>query len=166
MTVVMTTTHRTDPASRMAHLDEDEVRELNAQAAILESLAVRQAPAYDAPRRARLRAANAALRAAHEPVAAAIADHEVHLRLVEASSDPALLAALRRVRAALRPLAPGGAAAHDVRRHADEHDAVIAALAAGDHARAAERLRRHVAGGLPELLAGVAGRTGGARSST
>jgi DNA-binding GntR family transcriptional regulator len=161
----VTTTHRTDPSSRLAHLDEDEVRELNAQAAILESLAVRRAPAYDGPRRARLRAANAALRAAREPVAAAIADHEVHLRLVEASSDPALLATLRRVRAALRPLAAGGAA-HDVRRHADEHDAVIAALAAGDHARAAERLRRHVAGGLPELLAGVAGRTGGARSST
>jgi DNA-binding GntR family transcriptional regulator len=164
MAVVMTT-HRTDPASRVAHLDEDEVRELNAQAAILESLAVSRAPAYDAPRRARLRGANADLRAARDPVTAAIADHEVHRRLVEPSSDPALLATLRPVRAALRPLTVGGAA-RDVRRHADEHDAVIAALAAGDHARAAERLRRHVAGGLPALLAGVAGRTGGARSPT
>jgi DNA-binding GntR family transcriptional regulator len=161
----VTTTHRTDPASRVAHLDEDEVRELNAQAAILESLAVRLAPAYDGRRRARLRAANAALRAAREPVTAAIADHEVHQRLVEAAADPALLATLRRVRAALRPLAAVGAA-RDVGRHADEHDAVIAALAAGDHARAADRLRRHVAGGLPELLAGVASRTGEAASST
>jgi DNA-binding GntR family transcriptional regulator len=162
---VVTTTHRTDPASRLAHLDEDEIRELNAQAAILESLAVRGAPAYDAPHRARLRAANAALRVARDPVTAAIADYEVHRRLVEASADPALLATLRPVRAALRTLAVGSGA-RDVRRHAGEHDAVIAALAAGDHARAAERLRRHVVGGLPALLAGVAGRTGPARSST
>jgi DNA-binding GntR family transcriptional regulator len=154
----------TDPASRLAGLDEPAVRELNAVTALLESLAVRLAPPFDASRRARLRAANARLRAARDPVSAAIADRDVHRRLVEAGADEALRAVLEPVEAALRPVRathPPGPAAH-----AAEHDAVIEALAAGDNALAAERLRTHVAGRLPTLLAavGAGGEPGGVAS--
>ena len=133
----------TDPVAGTAPLDEASVRELNAVAAILESLAVRLAPPFDAARRAALRAANARLRAAPDPVSAAIADREVHRRLVEPGDD-----------------------AGDVRRHAAEHDAIIDALAAGDVAAAAVRLRDHVAGRLPALLDAVGTRTGRAAAPT
>jgi DNA-binding GntR family transcriptional regulator len=148
----------TDPASRAAPLDDVAVRELNAVAGLLESLAVRLAPPFDGARRAGLRAANARLRAASDPVSAAIADREVHRRLVEPGADDSLLGTLCPVQARLRAVAVAGAE-RDPRRHATEHDAVIDALADGDHARAAERLRAHVAGRLPGLLAAVASRT-------
>jgi len=153
----VTSALRSEPAARLADLDEHAVRELNAVATLLEALAVRIAPAFDAPRRAALRAANARLRGAGDPVTAAIADREVHRRLVDTCGDDALLATLRPVDATLRRLRPvrgvRGAAA---RSHAAEHDAVIDALEAGDNALASERLRAHVAGRLPELLGAVA----------
>jgi DNA-binding GntR family transcriptional regulator len=152
-------THRTHPGRRVAHLDEDAVRELHAAVVILESLAVRRAPPFDAARRAGLRAANARLRAARDPVTAALADRDLHARLVEPGAGAELRRTLRPIEAALQPLAVGGDA-RGVRRHADEHDAVIDALAEGEHARAAERLREHLAGRLPALLGGVANRTG------
>jgi DNA-binding GntR family transcriptional regulator len=140
-----------DPTARLAGLDEPMVRELNAVAVLLETLAVRLAPPFAAPRRAALRAANARLRAARDPVTAAVADREVHRRLVEGCADNALLATLRPVEAALRRLRPVGGSSP--RSHAAEHDAVIDALAAGDNALASERVRAHVAGRLPALLA-------------
>jgi DNA-binding GntR family transcriptional regulator len=147
-----------DPAYRLTRLGETEVRELHAVAVLLESLAVRLAPPFDAARRARLRAANARLRSAGHPVAAAIADREFHRRLVEHCADTALLDTLGPVEAALHTPAAFGRPG-DVRRHAAEHDRVIDALGRGDTARAAERLREHVAGRLPALLA-AAGREG------
>ena len=42
-----------DPASRLTRLGEAEVRELHAVAVLLESLAVRLAPPFDAARRSR-----------------------------------------------------------------------------------------------------------------
>jgi DNA-binding GntR family transcriptional regulator len=149
----------TDPVAGAAGLDEAAVRELNAATAILESLALRLAPPFDAARRAGLRAANARLRAARNPVTAAIADRDVHRRLVEPGADAVLLDTLRPAQAALRPLAAKHHVA-DVRRHAAEHDAIIDALAAGDVAGAAQRLREHVTGRLPALLDAVASRTG------
>jgi DNA-binding GntR family transcriptional regulator len=154
----MSPTARSNPRERLVPLDEPTVRELNAVAAILESLAVRRAPAFGAGRRARLRAANARLRRAPDAVTAAIADGEVHALLVEPGADEEVLAMLRRVRDTLRTCAathPRGGA----ERHAAEHDAVIDALSDGDHALAATRLREHVARGLPALLEGVANRT-------
>jgi DNA-binding GntR family transcriptional regulator len=155
----------TDPIAGTQGLDEASVRELNAVTALLESLAVRLAPRFDAQRRAALRAANARLRAARNPVAAAIADRDVHRRLVEPGADAVLLDTLRPAQAALRPLAAGGPVG-DVRRHAAEHDEIIDALAAGDVATAADRLRAHVTRRLPALLDAVASRTGGAPAPT
>jgi DNA-binding GntR family transcriptional regulator len=148
-----------DPSARGAHLDESTVRELSAVTALLEALAVRLAPPSDAPHRAALRAANARLRAARDPVTAAIADREVHRRLVEPCADERLLATLRPVQAALRRVRASGGPSP--RAHAAEHDAIIDALAARDTPLASERLRAHVAGRLPDLLAGLAGLAAG-----
>ena len=154
-----------DPIARTAALDEASVREYNAVTALLESLAVRLAPPFDAQRRAALRAANARLRAASDPVAAAIADREVHRRLIEPGADAILLDTLRPAQAALRPLSADEHAG-DARRHAAEHDEIIDALAAGDIAGAADRLREHVTGRLEALLDAVASRTGRSAPST
>jgi DNA-binding GntR family transcriptional regulator len=148
----------TDPIGGTAGLDEASVREYNAVTALLESLAVRLAPPFDAQRRAALRAANARLRAASDPVAAAIADREFHRRLIEPGADAILLDTLRPAQAALRPLAADHAG--DQRGHAAEHGEIIDALAAGDIAGAADRLRDHVTARLPALLDAVASRTG------
>ena len=79
---------------------------------------------------------------------------EVHRQLVEACADDTLLATLRPVQAALRRVRPSGGPSP--RAHAAEHDAIIDALAARDAPLASERVRAHVAGRLPALLAGVA----------
>jgi DNA-binding GntR family transcriptional regulator len=155
---------RSDPAARLAGLDEPAVRELHAVTTVLAALAVRLAPPFDAPRRAALRAANERVRAARDPMTAAIADREVHERLVEPCADEAVLATLAPAQAALRRLRP--ARGPDARAHAAEHDAVIDALADGDNALASARLRAHLIGRLPELLAAVAaGGEAGARAS-
>ena len=143
-------------AGPLRQLDESAVRELHAVAAILESLAVRLAPPFSAARRAALRSANARLRTAPDPVTAAIADRDVHRALAEACGDDLLLGTLLPVQATLRRL-PAIQGAGAQRRHAAEHDAIIDALAARDTPLAAERLRAHVAGRLPDLLAGLAG---------
>jgi DNA-binding GntR family transcriptional regulator len=155
----------TDPIAGTAALDEASVREYNAVIALLESLAVRLSPPFDAQRRAALRAANARLRAASDPVAAAIADRDVHRRLIEPGADAILLDTLRPAQTALRPLAADGHAG-DARRHAAEHDEIIDALAAGDIAAAADRLREHVTGRLQPLLDAVGTRTGRSAAST
>ena len=154
----------TDPIAGTVGLDEASVREYNAVTALLESLAVRLAPAFDAQRRAALRA-NARLRVASDPVAAAIADREVHRRLVEPGADAILLDTLRPAQTALRQLAADGHAG-DARRHAAEHAEIIDGLAAGDIAGAADRLRDHVTGRLEALLDAVASRTGRSAPST
>jgi DNA-binding GntR family transcriptional regulator len=147
-------------AGRPRPLDEGAVRELHAVAAILESLAVRLAPRFSAPRRAALRTANARLRAARDPVSAAIADREVHRALAEACGDESLLETLMPVQATLRRV-PAIQGAGAQRRHAAEHDAIIDALGAGDNELAARRLRSHIGDHLPELLRALDGRVAG-----
>ena len=153
-----------DPAGELRRLDEGSVRELHAVAAILETLSVRLAPPFSAARRAELRAANARLRAAGDPVSAAIADRDVHRRLVEPGADESLLATLRPVQAALRRLLTVHGSG-EPRRHAAEHDAIIDALAGGDHELAAGRLRAHLAARLPALLDATHGVAAGGRPS-
>jgi GntR family transcriptional regulator, transcriptional repressor for pyruvate dehydrogenase complex len=135
-------------------LDESETRELNAIAGVLEALAVRVAPAFDAMGIAELRAASVCFRWSGEDASSlAIADHDFHSRLVERCGDERLLRTLAPVRESLyRRQARLPPHPDDVARAADEHDAIVEALARGDHAAAAQRLRNHVAGGLPGLL--------------
>ena len=140
---------------RAAGFDEGEARELNAIAAVLEALAVRVSPAFDRIGVAQLRAASACFRWSGEDAGSlAIADHDFHSRLVERCGDERLLGTLAPVRESLyRWQARMTPRPDEIARAADEHDAIVEALARGDHETAADRVREHVAGGLPGLLA-------------
>jgi DNA-binding GntR family transcriptional regulator len=136
-------------------IEEREAREINASAGILEGLAVVLAPRYDPARIDELREANQRFRtSAGDPRAVAVADHDLHRRLVEPCADERLLRTL----APLRRLLHRWQAAADVDDAtvvvaASEHDSIIDMLAIGDHEGAAQRLREHIAAGLPALLA-------------
>jgi DNA-binding GntR family transcriptional regulator len=139
-------------------LDEGEARELNAIAGVLEALALSVAPAFDAVAIAQLRMAADRFRWSYEDASSlAVADHDFHSRLVERCGDERLVATLAPVRDALyrwqTRLDPDPG---EVARAAGEHEAIVDALADGDHVTAAQHVREHVAGGLPGLL-GVLG---------
>jgi DNA-binding GntR family transcriptional regulator len=139
-------------------IDEREAREINASAGILEGLAVMLAPPFDAARIDELRAANQRFRtSAGDPRAVAVADHDLHRRLVDPCGDERLLRTLAPVRRLLHRW-QGATDVDDatVVVAASEHDAIIDLLAAGNHEGAAQRLREHIAAGLPALLAAAA----------
>jgi DNA-binding GntR family transcriptional regulator len=134
----------------MASLHPDELRELLPLALILESLAIRRAPAFDTSAIERLRGASRRLRhAATDPATAARAEHEFHRELVTRCGDARLVAIALPVERALLPYrraAPVGAV---------HHDAIVDALERGDHVTAAQRIRATFAPTLARLLAGV-----------
>jgi DNA-binding GntR family transcriptional regulator len=134
----------------MASLHPDELRELLPAALILESLAIRRAPSFDATAIESLRGASERLRrAATDPVAAARAEHEFHRELVMRCGDARLLAVALPVQRALLPYrraAPVGAV---------HHDDIVEALERGDHATAAQRIRATFTATLARLLAGI-----------
>ena len=125
----------------------EDAGELHAIVVILETLALRTAPPPEPRAIDELRAANGRLAAAGDDGAAAVdADAEIHALLTERCGDAQVLGLLEDARTALdradpAPV-PGGA---QVARAIREHAAIIDALAAGDPARAAERLRVHLA---------------------
>ena len=125
----------------------EDAGELHAIVVILETLALRTAPPPEPRAIDELRAANGRLAAAGDDrAAAADADAEIHALLTERCGDAQVLGLLEDARTALdradpAPV-PGGA---EVARAIREHAAIIDALAAGDPARAAERLRVHLA---------------------
>jgi DNA-binding SARP family transcriptional activator/DNA-binding GntR family transcriptional regulator len=144
---------RVGEAVRAAPLAVSEASRLFPSAMVLESLAVRQTPAFDGAELDALRAANARLRAARaDAPAAVVADYDFHQILTRNCGNEHLLAALAPVKRALLRyervymLEPAR-----VDRSATEHDAIIATLARGDHAEAAQRVRGNLAYGLPEL---------------
>ncbi len=137
--------------------DEGEARELNASAAVLEALALSVAPAFDAVGIAVLRMASERYRGSSADASSlAIADHDFHSRLVERCGNERLLATLEPIREALyRWQARVNPDPDEVARAADEHEAIVDALAADEHLTAAQLVREHVAGGLPVLLSAV-----------
>jgi hypothetical protein len=134
-----------------------EARELYPLAVVLESVAIRQSPAFAPAAIAGLREANGRMRAAlHDPVAAMLADDDLHARLTAACTSEPLLAVLRPVKRAL--LRYEDVYMRDpvrVERSAAQHDEIIYALERGDHADAAQRLRRNLTGGLPDLTSAL-----------
>jgi 8-oxo-dGTP diphosphatase len=132
-------------------LDPDELRELIPSLLMLEGVALRASPPFDAEAIAGLRAANAELRdAADDPMAAVRADDEFHRRLTAGCSNAELLGVVDLVRHALvgyerKYLASPERLALSV----DEHEAIVAALEAGDNALAAERVRENFTSGMP-----------------
>jgi DNA-binding GntR family transcriptional regulator len=135
-------------------LDSEEFSELQPAALILECASVEHAPPYDGDALARLRAANAVLREAADPLAAAEADDDFHARLVERCENSRLLAVLEPLRELLAPYKRAYLAEPaTVARRAARHDGIIAALERRDHRTAARRVRENQKAALAELLA-------------
>ena len=139
--------------SRSASLAIAEARRLYPSAVVLESLAVRVSPPFDAAAIAALRDANDRFLAARDdPPAAVAADDELHRGLIARCNNEHLLAAVRPIKHALLRyervymLDPAR-----IERSYAQHEAIVAALEAGDHATAAQLVRRNLARGLPDL---------------
>lgn len=135
-------------------LDPAELRELIPSLLILEGVAVRESPPFDADGIAELRAANRRLQEATDPAAAAEADDEFHRRLTADCGNAHLLEVVDLVRKALLRyerlyMVSPQRLAHSV----EEHEAIVAALESGDHVLAAERVRLNFTSGLPDLEA-------------
>jgi DNA-binding SARP family transcriptional activator/DNA-binding GntR family transcriptional regulator len=146
-----------DGVFRPARLAVAEARELYPLAVLLESIAVRQSPPFAAGDLDAMRSANARMREAqHDPCAAIVADDDFHALLVGACGNERLLAALRPVKRALLRYEQIYMLDPDrVERSVHQHATIIAALEDGDHARAAQRVRENLTGGLPDLAAAL-----------
>jgi DNA-binding GntR family transcriptional regulator/DNA-binding Lrp family transcriptional regulator len=142
-----------DGTYRAAPLAVAEARRLYPSAVVLESLALRVSPPFSRASLAALRRANTRLLGSRDdPPGAVAADDEFHRLLVGGCENEHLLAALRPIKRALLRyervymLDPAR-----IERSAGQHDAVIAALEARDHAAAAQLVRQNLARGLPDL---------------
>jgi DNA-binding GntR family transcriptional regulator len=146
-----------DGVFRPARLAVAEARELYPLAVVLESIAVRQSPPFAANDLDAMRDANARmLEAQNNPCAAIVADDEFHALLVGACGNERLLATLRPVKRALLRYEQIYMLDPDrVQRSVAQHATIIAALEAGDHAQAAQRVRENLTGGLPDLAAAL-----------
>ena len=142
-----------DGVFRSAPLAVSEARRLYPSVVVLESLAVRQSPPFDAAALYALRSANARFRAARDdPAAAVAADDEFHRALTAGCGNEHLLAALLAIkRALLRYEQVYMREPARVERSAAQHDAIVRALERGDQAAAAQRVRENLSGGLPDL---------------
>jgi DNA-binding GntR family transcriptional regulator len=142
-------------AYRAARLDSGELRELYPAVLLLESIGVRDRPPFDAACLDTLRAANERLRASRGDAAeAALADDAFHRALTAGCGNDRLLAVLDPVRRALlRYERIYMLDEQRLARSVAQHDAIIAALDAGDQARAAELVRENYTSGMPELTA-------------
>ncbi len=139
---------------RASRLDSREVRELYPAVLVLESVAVRDAPSYDAAAVARLREANATLLEAQDAEAGARADDLFHERLIESCGNPRLLDVVRPLRQALMAYEQVYFSTPERRRRsAEQHGQIIDALAAGERERAAALVRDNFTTALPELTA-------------
>ena len=140
-------------AAASARLGVVEARELYPLAVVLESIAIRRSPAFEPAAIEGLREANRRMRAAvRDPAAAMLADDDFHARLTAGCASEPLLAVLRPVkRALLRYEQVYMDEPARVERSVAQHDEIVRALERGDHAEAAQRLRRNLTGGLPDL---------------
>jgi DNA-binding GntR family transcriptional regulator len=134
-------------------LDPAELRELIPSLLLLEATAIREAPAFDAEAIAALRAINQRVRDSQDDAtAAAQADDDFHRRLLAGCRNAHLLDVVDLVRKALLGyerlymLSPDRLALS-----VEQHEAIVAALEAGDHALAADRIRENFSSGLPTV---------------
>ena len=132
-------------------LDPDELRELIPSLLMLEGVAVRASPPFDAEAIAALRAANAQLLdATGHPMEAVHADDEFHRLLTGGCDNPELLEVVEMVRKALVGYEREYMTSPErLARSVGEHEAIVAALEAGDHALAADRIRDNFTSGMP-----------------
>jgi DNA-binding GntR family transcriptional regulator len=127
-----------------------EVEELYPAVLMLEATAILHAPPYDAAAIARLREANAQLPAAQDATAGARADDLFHERLTENCGNRDLLEVVRPMREQLMAYERQYFSTAERREgSAAQHEAIIDALEAGDHERAAALLRENFTTALP-----------------
>jgi DNA-binding GntR family transcriptional regulator len=94
--------------------------------------------------------------AAADAAAVAKAEQDFHRELTARCGNARLLALLARVRRARRgPQERSAAAPARIWQCAAQHDTIIHALEHGDHASASRRVRTHLVGALPDLLAAL-----------
>jgi DNA-binding GntR family transcriptional regulator len=144
-----------DGGFSVAPLDELELRELYPVALLLEGLAVRNAPGFDAEQIGRLREINGRLAASTgDSMTAATCDWEFHDELVRHCGNDQLLDTLRPLK---RQLLRYEYAYMDdpatVERSAAQHAAIVDALAADERERAAGLVEANFRDALPGLLA-------------
>ena len=132
-------------------LDPAELRELIPSLLILEGVALRESPPFDAEAIAALRAANQQmLDSAGDAAAAAAADDEFHRLLTAACDNAHLLDVVDLVREALVSYERAYLLSRErLERSVSEHEAIVAALERGDHELAAERVRENFTSGMP-----------------
>ena len=135
---------------------EDEARELYVVAILLEGLAIRSAPRFDDDALARLRAVNDRLLGDAGDDDASQTDDEFHRLLVAGCGNDQLIEQHAAAKAALLRYERSYFHEPELRRRSHgEHEAIVAALAAGDHARAAVAVRRNFESSLPDLTRGL-----------
>jgi DNA-binding GntR family transcriptional regulator len=132
-------------------LDPAELRELIPSLLILEGVAVRESPPFDAQAIAELRAANQrVVDSEGDAKAAALADDEFHRRLTAQCGNARLLEVVDLVRKALMGYERIWMLSRErLAQSVAEHEAIVAALEQGDHALAADRVRENFTSGLP-----------------
>ena len=140
-------------------MDSDrEVHELYPAVLMLEATAVLHAPPYDAAAIARLREANADLLGAPDAEAGARADDRFHARLTENCGNPELLDVVRPMREQLMAYERQYFSTAERREgSAAQHAAIVDALEAGEHARAAALVRENFTTALPGQSSGPRG---------
>ena len=136
---------------RAGRLDSREVRELYPAVLVLESVAVRDAPPYDAAAIRRMREANATLEAARDAEEGARADDYFHQRLTEGCGNQRLLDVVRPLRQALMAyervyFTHAGAAVALGRAARGDHRAAGAGRAGGGGGTRARELHHGAAG--------------------
>jgi DNA-binding GntR family transcriptional regulator len=136
-------------------LDSGEWLELTPSLLILEAVAVRELPPFDAAAIAELRAANERLReSAGDSTKAAHADHDFHRLLLARCRNQRVLDAIDPVRRALLDYERVYMLSRErLARSVAEHEAIIVALEQGDNARAAALVRANYTSGMPEVAA-------------
>lgn len=132
-------------------LDPAELRELIPSLLILEGVALRESPRFDAEAIAALRAANRRmLDSAGDAAAAAEADDDFHRLLTAGCENAHLLEVVDLVREALVSYEREYMLSRErLERSVGEHEAVVEALERGDHELAAERVRENFTSGMP-----------------
>jgi DNA-binding GntR family transcriptional regulator len=131
-----------------------EVHELYPAVLMLEATAVLHAPPYDPDALARLREANADLLAATDAEGGARADDAFHERLTENCGNPQLLEVVRPMREKLIGYERQYFSTAERREgSAAQHAAIVDALEAGDHERAARLVRENFTTALPAQTA-------------
>jgi DNA-binding GntR family transcriptional regulator len=136
--------------SRNDEIAEREVEELYPAVLMLEASAIVHAPPYDAAAVAAMREANERLLAAQDADAGARADDLFHLRLTENCGNQELIDVVRPMREQLMAYERQYFSTAERReRSARQHAAIIDALEAGDHERAAALVRENFTTALP-----------------